>query len=58
MLDYPILSLKKEESFKVINGQTIAITLNDGNYLLVDDNNERAIVKIQDNKAKMSIFLD
>lgn len=57
VLDYSSLNLNKEETFKLLNGQTLIVNFNDGNYLLTNDGEELAIVKISNNKAKMSIFL-
>ena len=42
---------------KVLNGQTITILLEDGLYALEEEGDIIALVKIEKNKAKMSIFL-
>lgn len=57
-LSFPTLNLSDEETFKLINGQILDIKQNDGEYLAIHNENEVAIVKINANKAKMSIFLD
>lgn len=51
------LKLNEEEKFKLLNGQTIALNKTDGLYQLIDDSDTVAIVKIFQNKAKMSVFL-
>lgn len=57
VLGYPTLNLNEQETFKLLNGQTIEIQENDGYYLLEDDKTAQAVVKISKNMAKMAIFL-
>lgn len=57
VLNYPIMHLKKLELTKILNGQVIETEKNDGNYVLNDGDNTLAIVKVDKNFAKMSIFL-
>ncbi len=57
VLDYEVLNLDETITNKILNGQTIKIEKKDGNYFLENKNNIVAIVKVVDNKAKMSIFL-
>ena len=58
VLNLPKLKLKKTEINKILNGQTLTINKESGLYLLKEENNTIAIVKIDNNKAKMSIFLN
>ena len=57
ILDYEVLSLTDEEVFKILNGQTININKNNGNYFLKSKNEIVAIAKIDNFKAKMLIYL-
>ncbi|MGN0788014.1 MAG: tRNA pseudouridine(55) synthase TruB [Candidatus Onthoplasma sp.] len=57
VLNYPIMHLEKLELTKILNGQVIETEKNDGNYVLNDGDNTLAIVKVDKNFAKMSIFL-
>ena len=43
---------------KILNGQTVDLNHKDGDYCLMKEEDVAAIVKIVNNKAKMSIFLD
>ena len=43
---------------KILNGQTVTVDCKDGDYCLMKGEDVAAIVKIVNNKAKMSIFLD
>ena len=58
LLQFKELHLSDELNKKILNGQTVQIEREDGNYCLINDNSVSAIVKIENNKAKMSIFLD
>ena len=58
LLQFKELHLSDELNKKILNGQTVKIEREDGNYCLINDNSVSAIVKIENNKAKMSIFLD
>lgn len=58
LLQFKELHLSDEFNKKILNGQTVQIEREDGNYCLINDNSVSAIVKIENNKAKMSIFLD
>ena len=57
ILNYEILQISEMDKKKVLNGQTITILLEDGLYAIEEDDDIIAIVKIEKNKAKMSIFL-
>lgn len=57
ILDYEILNLTDEDTFKLLNGQIVNIPKNNGTYFLKSKNEVVAIVKISDFKAKMSIYL-
>ena len=56
-LPYIKLNVTKEQQFKLLNGQTINIELVDGVYMLEDEVDALALIKIKENKAKMSLFL-
>ena len=58
LLQFKELHLSDELNKKILNGQTVQIEREDDNYCLINDNSVSAIVKIENNKAKMSIFLD
>lgn len=53
----PELKLDPKKVAKIINGQTITINAGDGLYLLNDENDTLALVKIVNFNAKMSIYL-
>jgi len=55
--NHETLNLDKKAMFKLLNGQIIEIEKPDGVYMLQDAYDTVAIVKIENNKAKMSIFL-
>lgn len=57
VLDYKILTLDETFNNKILNGQVVDVNEKDGNYFLENKNDIVAIVKVVDNKAKMSIFL-
>ena len=57
ILSYPILTLKEENINKILNGQTLVLEEKDGIYLLQDEFDVVALIKISENKAKMSLFL-
>lgn len=57
ILNYSILNLPKDKQDKLLNGQTIKIVKPDGDYLLVDELDAVAIVRICNNLAKMIMFL-
>lgn len=57
-LSLPKLELTDEETFKLVNGQILNVQQEDGEYLVINKENEVAIAEIKENKAKMSIFLD
>jgi tRNA pseudouridine55 synthase len=57
ILDYETMQLALEEKQKLLNGQTIEVNKNDGLFLLEDETDVVALIKISDNKAKMSLFL-
>ena len=56
-LTYKKLEVTKEQQFKLLNGQTLIIDLPDGIYSLEDENDIVALIEINQNKAKMSVFL-
>ena len=58
ILKYKELNLSETTTNKILNGQTIELDYDDGDYCLVQQEDVVAIVKIRNNKAKMSIFLD
>lgn len=57
VLNYEKLNLNDNEIKKILNGQTLNIKENDGIYKLNNELDTIAIVKIQDFKAKMMVFL-
>ena len=57
VLDYELLDLGKELTNKLLNGMTIKVDVKDGNYFLNYENDIVAIVKVENFRAKMSIFL-
>lgn len=57
VLDYKILNLDKELTNKLLNGQIAKVEVDNGNYFIKDNNDIVAIIKVDDFKAKMSIFL-
>ena len=57
VLRLPKLNLTDNEKFKILNGQTIKIINCDGLYSVEDEFDTMAIVKIEENMAKMSLFL-
>jgi len=57
VLSYEELKLNEIETKKLINGQTLKINQKDGIYKLNNAEDTIAIVKIQDFKAKMLVFL-
>ena len=58
MLQFKELTVNNEISKRILNGQTVQIELENGNYCLLENSEVVAIVRIENNKAKMSIFLD
>jgi len=57
VLDYEVLDLGTEITSKLLNGQVVKIEVDDGNYFLNYENDIVAIVKVENFRAKMSIFL-
>ena len=57
VLDYELLNLEQEFTNKLLNGMTIKVDVKDGNYFLNYENDIVAIVKVENFRAKMSIFL-
>ena len=57
ILAYETLNITANEKSKLLNGQTLIIQKKDGIYAVEDELDTVAIVKIEENKAKMSIFL-
>lgn len=57
VLDYKTLILNKEMQNKILNGVILDINLENGNYILTENEEELAIVQINNNKGKMLIFL-
>jgi len=57
ILTYPKLNFNETETFKILNGQTLETSLNDGIYKLNGEHDTIALVKINNNKAKMLLFL-
>ncbi len=56
LLNIPEIELNSNNSV-LLNGRTITLFKNDGLYLLKDKENDLAIIEINDNLAKMKIFL-
>lgn len=57
ILDYPILDVNDDLRKKLLNGQTKIIDKPDGVYKLCQGEDLLALVKIEKNHAKMSLFL-
>ncbi len=57
ILKFPNIELTDIESKKILNGQTLNVEYKDRIYLLNDDIDTIAIIKVEKNKAKMSLFL-
>lgn len=57
VLDVENLKLTDENKNRLLNGQTIIINSKDGVYSLEDESDIIALIKIKENKAKMSFFL-
>lgn len=57
VLNYPILNLSKVETTKLLNGQKLYVTQNDGIYMIQDEVDVLALVQVEKNIAKMSTFL-
>ena len=57
ILDMSNINLTDNFKFKVLNGQIIDVDLPDGVYVLNDENDVVALIKISKFKAKMSLFL-
>ena len=58
IINIPKLEIDKENIFKLLNGQIINLNLPDGLYSLNDSEDIVALIKVKNNSAKMSIFLD
>lgn len=57
LLKYEVLDLIEEQKIKLLNGQTIYIDQEDGIYQLKDQIDTIALIRINENKAKMILFL-
>ena len=57
VLNYPVLNLTQQETAKLLHGQTIKLMQENGNFLLKNCNEIVAVVQVNNNLAKMSIFL-
>lgn len=57
VLSLETLKLNENQTFKILNGQTIYVEQNDGLYLVEDEIDAVAIVQIKENVAKMHTFL-
>lgn len=57
ILNLENLNLTKEQQFRLLNGQVIQIEQCDGTYSMEDEFDTVALIKIKENKAKMSLFL-
>ena len=57
VLSYETIQLSEEQTKKVLNGQTIHVKEKNGWYKLNNNADTVAIVKIEDFKAKMMVFL-
>ncbi len=58
IINIPKLEIDKENIFKLLNGQIINLNLPDGLYSLNDSEDIVTLIKVKNNSAKMSIFLD
>lgn len=56
VLDYPLGNFDNVQKSKLLNGQKIVITLRDGIYKLNDYEDTTALIKIENNLAKMIDF--
>lgn len=56
-LDYSLLKVSEDDTKRLLNGQIFNINKEDGIYKLNQNNETIAIIKIEHNQAKMSIFL-
>ena len=56
-LDLPILELDDIEAKRILNGQTLILDRDDGQYKLNVDDDTIALVKINNKHGKMSVFL-
>lgn len=56
-LSLPILELSEAEKGKLLNGQTLKVSQNDGLYHVLGEKDSVAIAEIKNNLAKMYIFL-
>ena len=57
VLNYKTLNLPEQEKTKLLHGQTIKLSQDNGNFFLKSGNEIVAIVKVLNNLAKISIFL-
>ncbi len=57
VLSLPTIELDSQNYFKIMNGQTINLNMNDGVYQLIDENDTVALIEICNFNAKMSIYL-
>ena len=57
ILSFQTLDLDKQKTEKLLNGQKIIIELPKGVYSIEDEYDTIALVKIEENIAKMSLFL-
>lgn len=58
LIDIPIIKFNENQTYKLLNGQTIQTNLPNGSYKLNDDTDTIAIVSVSKNNAKMSLFLN
>ena len=54
----PYINIDQNQVFRLLNGQTIKIDLQNGLYKLNDSDDTIAIISVSDGMAKMSLFLD
>lgn len=57
VLNLNVLNLNEQQTFKLLNGQTIDTDKCDGLYSLQDDNDVIALIEIHNLQARMSVFL-
>ena len=57
ILSFEKLEIDNNEKFKLLNGQTLTINKSNGVYALEDEFDTIALIEINQNKAKMSVFL-
>ena len=57
ILNYPILNLDEISKNRLLNGQKLEINAENGLYQIIDNFDTLALIKINENLAKMYVFL-